>query len=95
MITKDTVRNAVLGWVADPSHAWLAVDVTKYHNATDFADSYCYWLKTGSQGWVLLLEEDCCAPALLNGWEFNADEFADLAYYHDTDVVRSLPSFQR
>lgn len=95
MISKDEVREAILGWVADPSHSWLAVDVTKYSGATVYADNYCYWLKTGSEGWVVLLEEDSCAPALLNGWEFQADEFGDLAYFHDTAVVRSLPQFHR
>ncbi len=95
MTTKETVREAVLGWVRDPGHAWLAVDAAKYSGATVYGDNYCYWLKTGRAGWVVLLEEDSCAPALLNGWDFNADDFGDLAYYDDESVVRSLPRFNR
>ena len=49
-----------LFWVADPSHAWLAVDLTAFPDARDYGTGYGY-----KHGAFIYLEEDLEAPAFL------------------------------
>jgi hypothetical protein len=72
---NEQAQRAVIGWVSDPGHSWLAVNLDSedgFPDAERFASQYSYMDYAGNNFCgVVYLEEDCDAPAFIR--KYNLD----------------------
>jgi hypothetical protein len=85
---------AVIGWVIDPGHAWLAVSLDTEHGfpeAENFASPFSPYDITGDNfAGILYLEEDEDAPAFLKAYDLDLTVFPTFDLPED-NTLRELP----
>jgi hypothetical protein len=83
-------QKAVIGWVSDPSHGWLAVNysaIDGFSNALQFASHFSYIDESEK---LVYLEEDDDAPRFIR--RYNLDGRAWQGYtLPDENEIRELP----
>ena len=91
---NEQAQKAVIGWVSDPGHSWLAVNLDEedgFPDAELFASQYSFldYAMNNFCG-VVYLEEDDDAPAFIR--KYNLDGRAWQTYtLPDDNQVRELP----
>lgn len=91
LFTSEHAQQAVVGWYADPGHAWLAVQVygspDAFDDALRFASQFSY---VDFANGIVYLEEDEDAPRFIKRYGI---ELANLPYYSvdEESEVRNLP----
>jgi hypothetical protein len=93
-VAKTQARQAVLGWVSDPDHAWLAVSLDSEHgfpSALSFGSSSSYLDITGDNfAGIVYLEEDDDAVKFMNFYELHFSDFQVFDLPED-NTIRDLP----
>lgn len=92
---KSRGLDAIIGFVADGSHAWLVVsldDEVGFPKAEQFCSKFSFLNLAGSNfAGDVYLEEDCDAPAFLKA--IGLDDWTGIAEYQlpEDHTVRELP----
>ena len=87
-------QKAVIGWVTDPAHGWLAVsldDDNGFPEAEFFASQYSFFdYAQKNFGGVVYLEEDEDAPAFIRKYGLDSKGWSD-SYLPENNGIRNLP----
>lgn len=91
---NERAQKAVIGWVSDPSHSWLAVTLDDEHGFPEaelFASGFSFIDYAGDNfAGIVYLEEDGDAPAFIR--KYNLDGRAWQTYnLPDENDIRLLP----
>lgn len=94
---NENAHNAVIGWVIDPSHAWLAVSLDEEHGfpeAGKFASQFSPYDITGDNfAGIIYLEEDEDAPAFIKAYGLEGSVFPEYQLPDDNNL-RDLPRLE-
>ena len=88
---NEKAQKAVIRWVSDPGHSWLAVNLDEFPEAELFASQYSFldYAMSNFAG-VVYLEEDQDAPAFIR--KYNLDGRAWPTHQlPDDNQLRDLP----
>ena len=91
---NEKAQKAVIGWVSDPSHSWLAVNLDEedgFPDAELFASGFSFMDYAGNNFCgIVYLEEDGDAPAFIR--KYNLDGRTWQTYnLPDENDIRLLP----
>ena len=91
---NEKAQNAVIGWVEDSSHGWLAVALDSEHGlpeAKRFASQYSLMDYAGDNfAGIVYLEEDEDAPAFIKHYNLDGRAWQTHQLPEDNEI-RNLP----
>ena len=91
---NERAQRAVIGWVSDPGHSWLAVDLDDedgFPDAERFASQYSYMDYAGNNFCgIVYLEEDQDAPAFIKHYNLDGRAWSTRELPEDSKF-RDLP----
>jgi hypothetical protein len=97
MTTNEKAQNAVLAWISDPGHAWLAVtldDESGFPDAAKFASEYSYYDLAGDNfAGIVFLEEDDDAPRFAKEYGIDLRHVQETHFDNHEHFVRKLPRY--
>ena len=93
-IMNEKAQNAVIGWVQDASHGWLAVALDAEHGLPDakrFASNWSFMDYAGDNfSGIVYLEEDQDAPAFIKHYNLDGRAWNTHELPEDNEI-RNLP----
>ena len=97
MSINEKAQNAVLAWIIDPGHAWLAVSLDEdegFPDAAKFASKYSYYDLTGDNfAGIIFLEEDDDAPSFAKEYGIDLRYVQEQNFDDHDHFVRKLPQY--
>ena len=91
---NQKAQKAVIGWVSDPAHGWLAVSLADdggFPEAKEFASQWSFFdYAQKNFGGVVYLEEDEDAPAFIRKYGLDSKAWLD-SYLPENNQIRDLP----
>ena len=91
---NERAQRAVIGWVSDPGHSWLAVDLDDedgFPDAERFASQFSYMDYAGNNFCgIVYLEEDQDAPAFIKHYNLDGRTWSTRELPEDSKF-RDLP----
>jgi hypothetical protein len=91
---NERAQNAVIGWVQDASHGWLAVDLDEeagFPDAERFASNFSYMDYAGNNFCgIVYLEEDQDAPAFIRHYNLDGRAWSTRELPEE-NKIRDLP----